>query len=420
VDPYQHIFEQSIDDAAFLWVLRSVALEQPNYSVMDIAELEARIDKLLDCVMASFVRTWPLCVKACQFEEGGEAFVLGVTAFRSLEAEKIQQAVDFGLTNDDTFAGLVSALSWLPGSLCHEWIKRFFTSKDLRHKLLALAACRARSEDPAGYLDKILLRDDCMAVEPLKALAYRCVGEFKREDLKAVLDRGLAEMDDDIAEHNFWLIRSSILLGLRGLAERLEPFVFTENPFQGMAVQLAFRSLPLTIARQWISRLSESAENMRWVVKASVALGDPQVIPWLLQLMENPRYSRLCAEGFSVLTGIDLEKRELTIDVPDITELKADRDENSESIELDEDENLPWPNVDKLRAVWQKYGMNFKPGQRHFMGKPININTLKHVILHGSQRQRHAAALEMALLDVRNPVINIDRKVPELPVAASA
>lgn len=420
MDPYRHIFEQHIEDASFLWVLRSVAIEQPHYVATDLAELEMRIDSHLDGIMASLVRTWPLCVEACAFEEGGEAFVFAVTAFRSLEAEKIQKAVEFGFTNDETFAGTVSALAWLPGSLCHDWIKRFFTSKDIRHKLLALAACRARSEDPAGYLDRILLRDDCMSVEPLRAMALRCVGEFKRDDLRAYIEEGMPALTGEACDIDYWLIRSALLLGHRAAAVALEPFVFVENAHRQSSLQLAFRCLPTNTAKQWITRLAEDPENMRLVIKATVALGDSQTIPWLLQVMANPRYARLAGEGFSLLTGIDLEKRELIIDVPDITEFQSASNEDAESVELDEDENLPWPNTDKLAAIWQKYGGSFVAGQRYLMGKTINSEGLKSILLHGCQRQRHAAALELALLDVRQPLINIDRKVPELPTAVSA
>lgn len=420
MDPYQHIFEQHIEDASFLWVLRSVAIEQPHYNAMDLAELEARIDGHLDGIMASLVRTWPLCVEACAFEEGGEAFVFAVTAFRSLEAEKIQKAVEFGFTNDETFAGMVSALAWLPGTLCHDWIKRFFSSKDFRHKLLALAACRARSEDPAGYLDRILLREDCTAVEPLRAMAIRCIGEFKRDDLRVHIEEGMSLLSGDASDIDYWVIRSALLLGNRSAASALEPFIFTDNTHRQSSIQLAFRSLPINTAKQWISRLAEDPENMRLVIKATVALGDSQAIPWLLQIMLNPRYARLAGEGFSMLTGIDLEKRELIIDIPDITEFQSESNEDSASIELDEDENLPWPNTDKLAAIWQKYGGSFVVGQRYFMGKAANLENVKSIMLHGYQRQRHAAALELALFDTRQPLINIDRKVPELPTAVSA
>ncbi|MCP3852889.1 MAG: hypothetical protein GY694_22075, partial [Gammaproteobacteria bacterium] len=50
---YGDTLEQLADNASFLWILRSIAVEQPHYSVSDILELEQRIDAQLDGLMTS-------------------------------------------------------------------------------------------------------------------------------------------------------------------------------------------------------------------------------------------------------------------------------------------------------------------------------------------------------------------------------
>ncbi len=401
--PFRHILEQHVEDASFLWVLRSHAVNQPHYKLAEISELERRIENNLDGLMTSFSRAWPLCLDACAFEEGGEAFVLAATAFRSLEMEKIKTAVDFGFLNQDTYNGLASALAWLPGEICHEWIKKFFSSKDLRHKTLALHVCCLRAEDPSAYLGRILERDDCVADEALYSRALRSIGVFKRHDLKASLKP--IESCDELDGPCFWSIWSSIMLGERDLANALEPFVFAENPWRSKAITLAFRTLPMEVAKSWISRLAESEQNMRMVIKATAALGDPQAVTWLIQLMRNPVHSRLSAEAFSFITGIDIESRELVLDVPDITVFEID-EEKLEDVSLDEDEHLPWPDADKLAVIWEKYGSNLIAGQRHFMGKPVNSETCRAIVRSGTQRQRQAAAYELALIEPQLPLIN--------------
>ncbi|SMF29703.1 conserved hypothetical protein [Alteromonadaceae bacterium Bs31] len=410
--PFRHILEQHVEDASFLWVLRSHAVNQPHYNYAEISELERRIENNLDGIMTSLSRAWPICIDACAFEEGGEAFVLAVTAFRSLEMDKIKTAVDFGFLNDDTYKGLVSALAWLPGRFSHEWIKKFFSSKDLRHKTLALNACSLRSEDPGAYLNRILERDDCIANEALYSRALRCIGEFKRQDLAPLLSA--RENCEEASEPCFWSLWSSILLGEKGLANSLEPFVLTENPCREKAISLAFRVLPLDVAKAWISKLAEDEQNMRLVIKATAALGDPQAVTWLIQLMRNPLHARLSAEAFCFITGIDIESRELVLDVPDITVFEID-EEKMEDVSLDEDEHLPWPDTDRLAIIWEKYGSNMSPGQRYFMGKPVNVETCKTIVRNGTQRQRSAAAFELALLDSQMALINVKaRCVPLL------
>jgi hypothetical protein len=65
---------------------------------------------------------------------------------------------------------------------------------------------------------------------------------------------------------------------------------------------------------------------------------------------------------------------------------------------LDDDENLPWPDAGKVATLWRAHGQHFLVGRRHSMGRPITAELLKDKLTHGFQRQRHAAALELALL----------------------
>ena len=406
MDPYRHIIEQHIDDAAFLWVLRSVAVDQPHYLTSDIVSLESRIDKHLDGILASLSRAWPLCLRAAEFEEGGEAFLLAVTAFRSLEVEKIKQSVDLAVVNDETFKGFVSAMGWLPGKLCHDWIKRFFTSKDLAHKHLAIAACSVRREDPADYLTRILEREDCIADQPLYARSIRIAGELKRRDLIDKLEIARLSDDDCI---RFWAIWSLVMMGKLHLALELEGFVHSPGPLQQKAIELAFRVLPMDTARQWISNMSNSDENARAIIRATGVLGDPQAMPWLIEMMKTLRVARVAGEAFSLISGIDLEEHDLALEIPSIETLEEDMDPG----EINEDENLAWPCVEKLAVVWQKYGQGFTPGNRYFLGKPLNNDDfLRTTVLHGFQRSRHAAALELSIRHTGQILVNTSASHP--------
>ncbi|TVZ38894.1 uncharacterized protein (TIGR02270 family) [Alteromonadaceae bacterium 2753L.S.0a.02] len=398
---YRHILEQHVDDAAFLWVLRAAAINQPHYLVSDIVSLETRIDNNLDGILASLQRSWPLCLRAAEFEEGGEAFMLAVTAFRSLEVDKIKNAVDLAVANPKTFKGFVSAMGWLPGKLCHDWIKKFFSSKELVHKYLAVAACSVRRENPGDYLVRMLEREDCIAHDLLYSRCLRTIGELKLADKSKYLETALSS-ESKVAR--FWAIWSLILLGQKQYAVHLEEFVFANTPQSLKAVALAFRVLPLETAKSWISRLSHSEENLRLIIKAISILGDPQALPWLLDIMKNPRHARLAGEAFSCITGVNLETNELSLELPNIEELEQEMAPD----EIDEDENLPWPSIEKLVAIWEKYGRGFTQGTRYFLGKPINDEILKNTVLHGYQRSRHAAALELALRNPSQMLVNTE------------
>lgn len=391
---YQEIYERYVDDASFLWILRSIAVEQPHYNADEVAELELRIEAHLSGLMTSMGQGWQACEAALLLEESGEVFTATVNAVRSHDPAKIQKAVEVGLSNPRATKGLVSAFGWLPAGLARPWIERFIASKDMNHKYLGVAAASVRREDPGAILAKILNREDCQENIPLYTRALRLVGELRRQDLMPNLQAAQASDNPDI---QFWSTWSAIMLGHKSVVNVLQSFVFNTGTHQVCAAQLAFRTLPVETARAWISTLAKNDAQARIVIKATGILGDPHAVNWLITKMADPKLARLAAEAFTQITGVDLIQNELMIEAPaDQTQLPND-DATDDDVSLDEDENLPWPDVAKVTGLWRNHGQHFMVGQRYFLGKPITADWLKQKLATGTQRQRHASALELAL-----------------------
>jgi uncharacterized protein (TIGR02270 family) len=408
VKAYREIYEQLSGDASFLWLLRTHAVNQPNFNSNDLLLLEQRVDARLDGLMAAPEESWELCAAAMESQQAGEVFAAAVLAFRSLDVDHIQQVIETGLASPQGIKGLVSALGWLPGRLCHSWIKKFLTSKDLNHKYLAVAACSVRREDPREYLTTIFQRSDCIAHAKLYARSLRLIGELKRRDLSAALPIAMQADNVDIV---FWASWSAVMLGDRSLVKNLLPFVLNAGVHQARAIELAFRVLPVETARLWISDLAKDPAQIRPVIKASAILGDPDAIHWLIAQMRVPALTRLAGEAFTTITGIDLEEHRLALEeLPDLDALLAHAGPNEDpadtNVEMDEDERLPFPDVDKVAAVWQKYQQRFVATQRYFMGQGITAEHLTAVYASTNQRQRRAAALELALLQPAQYLLN--------------
>ena len=396
-DAYSEVIDKFVDNASFLWVLRSIAVNQPNYSLADIRELEQRIDAQLNGLMTAPRQSWQTCLQALEYEEPGEVFTAAIVAFRSRDAGKIQLAVEAGLLNDKTEKGLISAMGWLSADLVHSWIKQFLGSKDLNHKYLAIAVCSVRRENPGDALDHILQREDCRQQTRLFIRALRLIGELKRSDLKVHLQSAIQSDNEEI---KFWSLWSTVLLGDRSAVSKLKPFVLQDGAFQAWAIELCFRTLPVEEARAWISELGQIEGQVRSVIRASAVLGDPHAINWLILKLKDPELGRCAGEAFSQITGIDIEQNNLVL------EEAPPEYEEAEYLAVAEDENLPWPDVDKIRSIWTNHGGNFLAGQRYFMGKAISSDFLKDRLLNASQRQRRAAALELALVEADSALVN--------------
>ncbi|NOX90993.1 MAG: TIGR02270 family protein [Gammaproteobacteria bacterium] len=392
---YKDIYEQYVDDAAFLWILRSVAIEKPYYKASDILELEQRIEARLDGLMTSLDPGWEACETALELQEPGEVFTSMVIAMRSHEAAKIKTAVDVGLENEIATPGLISAMGWLPAEIANPWTERFLKGKDMDHKYLGLATCSVRRTDPGEILTNILQRDDCRQHEKLYSRALRLVGELRRQDCMPTINTAMKADSENV---QFWAIWSAALLGHRACIPDLQPLVFKTGAYQNMAIQLAFRILSVEQAREWISRLSEDESQIRAVIKATGVLGDPHAINWLIGKMQDPKLAKLAGESFTYITGVDLEKYHLLTDESESYSIIPDDDADvDDNVDLDEDENLPYPDAEKVAAVWRDRGQHFIVGRRYFMGRSITVELLKNKLVSGTQRQRHASALELAL-----------------------
>ena len=388
---YRDIYEQYATDAAFLWLLRSIAIEQPHNNKQDISVLEKRIDAQLNGLMTSVDIGWTACSQGLELEEPGEVFTALVVAMRSHDASKIKHAVEVGLSNNILKAALNSALGWLPHSIVFPWITRFLNGKNMEHKLLGLSACSVKRQDPGEILTQILRREECQAHEQLYARALRVVGELRRQDCMPEIK---SASQDDRTSIKFWSYWSAILLGHKSCVEQLKPYVFdAQSPFQEIALQLCFRVLPVEQAREWISALAKNEINMRTIIKATGILGDPHAVNWLIDKMQDQKLAKLAGEAFSLITGADLVKHDLTCEQPTQHPLELDEGD----IELDEDENLPYPAHNKVATLWRSHGKKFIVGRRYFGGQIISVDLLNSVIEKGNQRQRHAAALELAL-----------------------
>jgi len=403
-EAFRDVYEQYLTDASFLWVLRSIGVNQPHYNQVDINELDTRIEANLDGLMTSLELSWEICLEALEIGQAGEVFAVAVVAFRSRDVEKIKTAVMAGLDNSDSIKGLISALAWLPEKTVETWLQKFLSSKQMEHKYLAIAACSARRMHPGEILTRVLQRDDCIADKNLYARVIRLIGELKLTEYRWALDQAYSDDDPQV---KFWVNWSTIMMGDTSAVSQIKPYVDQSGPLQSIAVNTAFRGLPVELGRAWISQLAADPEQSRTVIKATGILGDPVAVPWLIEKMRKVETARIAAEAFSLITGIDLERYELVIEAPeDITVIPNDKPED-DNVDMDDDENLPFPDVDKVALTWQKHGSNYAAGQRYFMGKVINAETLQDKLINGLQRQRYAAAMELAILQPQAPLVNI-------------
>jgi uncharacterized protein (TIGR02270 family) len=117
--------------------------------------------------------------------------------------------------------------------------------------------------------------------------------------------------------------------------------------------------------------------------------------------------ARLAGESFTMITGVGLAYRDLERKPPEDFQAGPTEDPKDDNVEMDPDDNLPWPEPKLVATWWQKNQGQFQSGTRYLCGKPMTIEWLKEVLRDGYQRQRIAAALELAIRQPGTPMFNV-------------
>jgi uncharacterized protein (TIGR02270 family) len=211
--------------------------------------------------------------------------------------------------------------------------------------------------------------------------------------------------DDD--ESRFWAARSAALLGVAGAAGNLETFVDPTSPFREKALNLAMRLMDGAAALAWQKDLAASPSTLRLAVIGAGIAGDPALVPWLIERMNDPMLARAAGEAAATITGVDIAREGLEGKRPKGFKTGPSDDPRDDHVALDPDDGLPWPDAQSMAAWWDKANGRFPQGVRHLAGRPLAAGWLAQVLRAGRQPQRAAAALELAILEPGRPLFDV-------------
>ena len=98
-----------------------------------------------------------------------------------------------------------------------------------------------------------------------------------------------------------------------------------------------------------------------------------------------------------MITGVDLAYRDLDVRPPADFQSGPNDDPEDENVALDEDDRLPWPDLAKVGDWWARNKARFSVGTAYFLGQPKASADWLEALSDAFQRQRRAAALELAI-----------------------
>ncbi len=379
------VLDQHAEEASFLAILRDYAVGAPNYDLTHLANLDNRIEAHLDGLQIAGLKGLNLLLEQLNPNASGEVFAATVLAFQmgnSPALSTLGEHLRSGVEGERYFA---AALGWLEWTQVQPWVERLLSSPEPLFRRLGLAACGMHRQDPGPALLSALGNSDPSVL----ARAARTAGELRRRDLMQPIRLHRLHADDAL---RFWANWATAQMGDEEALPILQQFAERPGRFQQRALHVVLAWQARETSMAWIRRMTQVPEQRRIAIKATGLFGDPVALPWLLQQMHDLPMARAAGEAFSQITGVDLEASDLERrDSPDYDAGPTD-DPSDPNVAMDEDENLPWPDVGLIQAWLHKNGDGLQNGTAYLLGEPFSEGACLRVLASANQRQRLVAA----------------------------
>jgi uncharacterized protein (TIGR02270 family) len=289
-------------------------------------------------------------------------------------------------------AGLISAFGWVSAHYLQGTIRSLVESIDPLRRAVGLAACAMHRVDPGRALTAAMGDPD----PQLRARALRVAGEAGRRELLPICVTALSE---DGSACRFWAARSALLLGDRDASLRaLQGLAGAAGPWRRCALEHVLKIVDAAQAQALLRTLAQDASDPRLLLHGVGVAGDVHYVDWLVRQMGDDKLARLAGESFSMITGADLAWLDLERKPPEAVEAGPSESPEDDNVAMDEDDSLPWPDVVRIQAWWEANRGHFQTGVRYFVGEPVSAAHCRKVLREGYQRQRHAAAQYLCLL----------------------
>lgn len=387
------VVQQHLDDAAILYSTRAELLRAPHARLHHLRRFDDRLMAHLEGLAIAGEQAKPLCQAALEQTSAGAVFVAATRALDGQDTVWLKQLISLADAVPECHAGLRSAFGWSERTQLRGIVADLLQADSASERVIGIAACAMHRTDP-GLGPARRLED---ADPRVRARAYRAAGELGKREFVSRL--AAATREDDPA-CQFWAAWAAVLLGDRHEAlDRLSAAARQDGPFRARAFRLALLAVVAVQAHEQLRSLAQDPVQIRWLIQGAGLVGDSTYVPWLVKQMSDDKLARLAGESFSLITGADLAGLDLERKPPEKFESGPNDDPSDSNVAMDEDDGLPWPDVERIARWWAQNGSRFVPGQRYFVGAPVTREHCIEILKTGYQRQRILAAHHLCLIE---------------------
>jgi uncharacterized protein (TIGR02270 family) len=172
------------------------------------------------------------------------------------------------------------------------------------------------------------------------------------------------------------------------------------------AVAVALQAMSVARGVDVLREMARDPAALRCAIKGSGVVGDPKLVHWLIRQMAAPQMARVAGEAFTLITGADLSALRLELDEAIKPAAGPSDEPGDDDVAMDADDDLPWPDAEKVERWWMANAHAFSKGSRHLLGVRASSSHCVEILRSGFQRQRLLAAQQRSLSEPGTPVFN--------------
>jgi len=400
----EKVLEVHADEIAFLYAQRKNAIKSPVFYLNDIEHLDNRISGHIDGLLLGGEKSWRFCEQGLDFQECGEVFTAAFFSINSKDFTKLDIVFEIAGEDPVLLDAVADAFIWSNYEDVKLPLFKLAQIEDNVKRYVAINALSGFRSDPSTYKQSIV-----DALKSKNTMLYQCalnvIGELGIVDFKPFLEEAMKSADEDILFSASW---SATRFGDSQAMDQLKGFV--NHPVYGeRALQLVLLQKNIDSTIGILSELYQQNETQRLSIIGLGYFGKSNSIQQLIHVMENPELSRIAGYAFSTITGIDLEQADLVVDQPNDFSAGPSEEPEDVDVRVDPDEDLPWPDVEKLKSWWSltENENRFLATERYLAGKPFSKLQLQRMLRSGNQQQRIFSANSLGAYERNKPIFNV-------------
>lgn len=391
---------QYVDEVGFLWSFRQIVRDSWVYQLPDILEVDQRLEANIDGLTIAGETGWKCCEENLSFDEPGEIFTATINIVESGKLKRLEQVFAVAQDRKDLLDAMAGALSWGELKASAPFLKLALQSDNPAWNYVATETMTQYGQ--FSPMQNKVLTEALSSDNPLLLIAaLRSIVNLGLVDYSPLL-KPLLDNDDESVKFltACGLTRFGDPKGLDVMKQFCEHPEHYEQALRYITMQ---SNTDDTI--QVIKTLFKS--NKRIAHIALGMLGDIRSIPQLIESMKVPELARCAGGAFSDITGVNIEEKKLDAEWPEGFEAGPTENPEDEDVAMDPDEDLPWPDVEKITAWWKSNHSQFDPAKLYICGMPKKKSSFEQVLREGNQKQRAYAANALGLYERDKPIFNV-------------